>query len=64
MRDMEHKREYDRRRYRQHAEELRARQRAYYAAHREECIMRVRLSEYKRLRHETISRENDKADGQ
>ena len=44
------KREKDRLRYQRKADELRRRQREYYAAHRDECIMRVRISEYKRLR--------------
>jgi len=43
------KRERDRARYWEHAEERRERQREYYAAHRDECIRRVRESERKRL---------------
>lgn len=46
------KRENDRARYKRKAEELKARQREYYASHREQCIISVRLSEYKKLRHE------------
>jgi len=44
------KRENDRARYKRKAEEIKARQREYYASHRDQCIMSVRLSEYKKLR--------------
>jgi hypothetical protein len=46
----ERKRKYDRERYLRNRDERRRKAREYYRQHREICIARVRLSEYRRMR--------------
>ena len=49
MEAKERRKRLDHERYMRHREERKAKQRAYYAAHREQCIQSVRESRRKRI---------------